>query len=153
MIDSNTSLPFILTPKHFLLFLRSVLRDWIQSVLAFQAGSWYKAVTKRFVLPRLSPRIQFVRLWDWMFCWEVVVKLVLGWRHRKLGFGLHVCKCMCGIYVFTEDRNILRSFLISCGPVWNHTCLWTFVDSVWWCCSFGGSFLLLCFLIVLVSKY
>ena len=30
MIDSNsTSLPSILTPKHFLLFLRSVLRDRI----------------------------------------------------------------------------------------------------------------------------
>ena len=29
MIDSNTSLPSILTPKHFLLFLRPVLRDRI----------------------------------------------------------------------------------------------------------------------------
>ena len=27
MIDSNTSLPSILTPKHFFLFLRSVFRD------------------------------------------------------------------------------------------------------------------------------
>ena len=62
MIDSNTSLPSILTPKHFLLFLRSVLRGWIQSVLAFQAGAWYKAVAERFVLPRLSQGIQFVRL-------------------------------------------------------------------------------------------
>ena len=29
MIDSNAPLPSILTSKHFLLFLRSVLRDWI----------------------------------------------------------------------------------------------------------------------------
>ena len=53
MIDSHLSLPSILTPKRFLLFLRSVLRDRIQPVLAFQAGSWYKAVAERFVLPRL----------------------------------------------------------------------------------------------------
>ena len=53
MIDSNTSLPSILIPKHFLLFVRSVLRDRIWPVLAFQAGSWYKAVAERFALPRL----------------------------------------------------------------------------------------------------
>ena len=27
-----------------------------------------------------------------MCCWTVEVKLVSGWRHRKLGFGLHVAQ-------------------------------------------------------------
>ena len=34
-MDSNISLPSILTPKHFLLFLRSALTDRILPVLAF----------------------------------------------------------------------------------------------------------------------
>ena len=55
MIDSNTHLPSTLTPKHFFLFLRSVLTDRIQPVLVFQAGCWYKAVAERFVSPRLWP--------------------------------------------------------------------------------------------------
>ena len=38
MIDSNTSLPSILTPKHFSLFQQSVLTDRIWPALAFQAG-------------------------------------------------------------------------------------------------------------------
>ena len=29
---------------------------------------------------------------------------------------------------------------LKCGPVQNHTRWRTFVDSVWWCCSFGGCF-------------
>ena len=35
MMDSNTSLPAILTPKHFWLFLQSVLTDRILPVLVF----------------------------------------------------------------------------------------------------------------------
>ena len=38
MMDSNTSLSAILTPKHFWLFLRSVLTDRILHVLVFQAS-------------------------------------------------------------------------------------------------------------------
>ena len=54
MMDSNTSLSSILTPKHFLLlFLGSVLTDRIWPALAFQEGFWYKAVVERLVLPRL----------------------------------------------------------------------------------------------------
>ena len=49
MIDSNTSMPSTLTPKHFFFAVFwSVLTDRIQPVLAFQAGSWYKAVAERF---------------------------------------------------------------------------------------------------------
>ena len=48
MMDANTSLPSILTPKHFSLFLRSGLTDRILPVLAFQASSWYTIVPKRF---------------------------------------------------------------------------------------------------------
>ena len=40
MMDSNTSLHSTLTPKHFLLFLRSVWRDRILPVLAFQLGKF-----------------------------------------------------------------------------------------------------------------
>ena len=36
MIDSDTSLPSILTPKHFLLFLRSALRDGFNLYLLFK---------------------------------------------------------------------------------------------------------------------
>ena len=38
IMDSNTSLSSMLTPKFFKLFLRSVLRDRIWPALAFQAG-------------------------------------------------------------------------------------------------------------------
>ena len=62
MMDSNTSLPEILTPKHFWLFLRSVLIDRILPVLVFQANFWYTVVAERFVGPHLLPGIQFVRL-------------------------------------------------------------------------------------------
>ena len=48
MMDSSTSLHSILTPKHFSLFLRSVLTDQILPVLAFQASSWYTIVAKQF---------------------------------------------------------------------------------------------------------
>ena len=53
MIDSNTSLLSILTPKHFFAVLRSVVRDQIFACTAFQAGSLYKAVAEQFVLPSL----------------------------------------------------------------------------------------------------
>ena len=56
MIDANTSLPSILTPKQlntFSQFLRSVLTDRILPALVFQAGLWYTAVVERFVLPCL----------------------------------------------------------------------------------------------------
>ena len=43
MMDSN------LTPKHFWLFLRSVLTDRILPVLVFQASFWYTIVAERFV--------------------------------------------------------------------------------------------------------
>ena len=46
MMDSNTSLPAILTP--FWLFLRSVLTDRILPVLVFQASFWYTNVAERF---------------------------------------------------------------------------------------------------------
>ena len=46
MIDSNTSLPAILTPKHIWLFLRSVLTDQILPVLVFQARVWYTIVAE-----------------------------------------------------------------------------------------------------------
>ena len=49
MMDSNTSLPAILTPKHVWLFLRSVLTDRILPVLVFQASFWYTNVAERFV--------------------------------------------------------------------------------------------------------
>ena len=62
IIDSNTSLPAILTPRHFWLFPRSVLTDRILPVLVFQAGFWYTIVAERFVGPHLLPGIQFVRL-------------------------------------------------------------------------------------------
>ena len=62
MMDSNTSLPAIFTPKHFWLFLRSVLIDWILPVLVFQANFWYTIVAERFVRPHLLPGIRFVRL-------------------------------------------------------------------------------------------
>ena len=50
MIDSNTSLPAILTPKNFLAVSanRSVLTDRILPVLVFQAGFWYTNVAERF---------------------------------------------------------------------------------------------------------
>ena len=63
MMNSNTSLPAILTPKTFFwLFLRSVLTDRILPVLVFQANFWYTIVAERFVRPHLLPGIQFVRL-------------------------------------------------------------------------------------------
>ena len=62
MMDSNTSLPEIFSPKHFWLFLRSVLTDRILPVLVFQAKFWYTIVAERFVGPHLFPGIQFVRL-------------------------------------------------------------------------------------------
>ena len=49
MMDSDTSLPSILTLKHFWLFLRSVLTDRILPVLVFQASSWHTIVAERFV--------------------------------------------------------------------------------------------------------
>ena len=49
MMDSNTSLPSILTPKHFWLLLRSVLTDRILPVLVFQASFWYTIMAERFV--------------------------------------------------------------------------------------------------------
>ena len=60
IIDSNTSLPAILT--HFWLFPRSVLTYRILPVLVFQTGSWYTIVAERFVGPHLLPGIQFVQL-------------------------------------------------------------------------------------------
>ena len=60
-MDSNTSLPSILTPEHFWLFLRSVLTGRILPVLAFQASSWYTIVAERFVGPHLLPGKQFVQ--------------------------------------------------------------------------------------------
>ena len=49
MMDSNTPLPAILTPKHFFwLFLRTVLTDRILPVLVFQASFWYTNVAERF---------------------------------------------------------------------------------------------------------
>ena len=62
IIDSNTSLPPILTLDIFGLFPRSVLTDRILPVLVFQAGFWYTIVAERFVGPHLLPGIQFVRL-------------------------------------------------------------------------------------------
>ena len=53
MIDSNTSLPSILTPKHFSGVSAICFERWDLAVLAFQTGSWHKAVAGRFVLPRL----------------------------------------------------------------------------------------------------
>ena len=53
MIDSDTSLPSILTPKHFFT-VSAICFDRSDLVCTcFQAGSWYKAVAKQFVLPRL----------------------------------------------------------------------------------------------------
>ena len=49
LMDSNTSLPAILTPKHFWLFLRSVLTNRILPVLVFLACFWYTNVAERFV--------------------------------------------------------------------------------------------------------
>ena len=57
MMDSNTFLPEILTPKHFWLFLRLVLIDRILPVLVFQAKFWYTFVAERFVGPHLLPGI------------------------------------------------------------------------------------------------
>ena len=48
IINSNTSLPSLLTPKHLSLFLRSVLTDRILPVLAFRTGSWHTVVADRF---------------------------------------------------------------------------------------------------------
>ena len=56
MMDSNTSLPEILTPKHFLA-VSAICFD--RSV---QATFWYTIVAERFVGPHLLPGIQFVRL-------------------------------------------------------------------------------------------
>ena len=39
-----------------------------------------------------------------MRCWEVVVKLVLGWRHRKLVFGLHVAK---GLILVSRTASVV----------------------------------------------
>ena len=62
MMDSNTSLPAILTPKHFLAVSAICLTDRILPVLVFQANFWYTIVAERFVRPHLLPGIQFVRL-------------------------------------------------------------------------------------------
>ena len=54
MMDSNTSLPSMLTPKHFLtVSVQSVWTDRIWPALAFQAGFLNKAVIERLVLPGL----------------------------------------------------------------------------------------------------
>ena len=42
MMDSNTSLPSILTPKHFF----AVSSDRVLTVLVFQASSWYTIVAE-----------------------------------------------------------------------------------------------------------
>ena len=60
MMDSNISLPEILTPKHFLAVSAICLIDRILPVLVFQANFWYTVVAERFVGPRLLPGIQFV---------------------------------------------------------------------------------------------
>ena len=52
IMDSETPLHLMLTPKHLLLFLRSVLTNRICPALVFQADFWYKAVVERLVLPR-----------------------------------------------------------------------------------------------------
>ena len=49
MMDSDTSLPAILTPSIFWQFLRPVLTDRILPVLVFQARFWYTNVAERFV--------------------------------------------------------------------------------------------------------
>ena len=49
---------------------------------------------------------------------------------KKKILNVHkVFECVSGIYVFAEDRNILRSFLIESlwlQTVWNHACWRTF---------------------------
>ena len=53
MMDSNTSLPSILTPKHFVAVFAICLD---RSDLAYTCSSgrfWYKAVVERLVLPHL----------------------------------------------------------------------------------------------------
>ena len=62
MMDSNTSLPAILTPRHSLAVSAICLIDRILPVLVFQASFWYKIVAERFVRPHLLPGIQFVGL-------------------------------------------------------------------------------------------
>ena len=54
MMDSDTFLPSILTPKH-------CLTDRILPVLVFQARFWYTIVSERFVWLHLLPGKQFVR--------------------------------------------------------------------------------------------
>ena len=61
MIYSNTSLPTILTPKHFFAVLAICLDRSDLTCTCFSAGFWYKAVVERLVLPRLLPGKQFVR--------------------------------------------------------------------------------------------
>ena len=46
MIDSNTSLPSILTPKNFFAVSEICFDRSDQPVLAFQAGSWYEVVAE-----------------------------------------------------------------------------------------------------------
>ena len=41
--------------------------------------------------------------------WPTVMVSLL---HMEVPRPGKVCDCVCGIYVFVEDRNILRSFLI-----------------------------------------
>ena len=53
MIDSNTSLPSILTPKHFFLFLRSVFQRSDLVCTCISGRFLVHAVAERFVSPRL----------------------------------------------------------------------------------------------------
>ena len=65
IMDSNTSLPWILTPRHFLSVSAICFeRSAFLSVLVFQVNFWYNCVivADRFVGPHLLPGIQFVRL-------------------------------------------------------------------------------------------
>ena len=61
MIDSDTSLPSILTPKHFFAVSAICLDRSDLTCTCFSGRFWYKAVVERLVLPRLLPGKQFVR--------------------------------------------------------------------------------------------
>ena len=62
MMDSNTSLPAILTPKHILAVSAICFARSDFACTCFSGKFWYTTVAERFVRPHLLPEIQFVRL-------------------------------------------------------------------------------------------
>ena len=89
------------------------------------------------------------------FIMSCIMMFLATFREILLPSSGKVCECMCGI-MCSQDRNILRSFLI--GLLWLRICMEPYLLADF--CGlrlmmryFWRLLSLLCFLVVLVCKY